>query len=838
MASIPPHQPLSSADSLAWINTRVSEDAALTRYRLAKEVCVRLDLRDATGRPREMACRKQLLALERLGQIALPAPRRQPPSPRPAPAGTPVWPEFAGTLADLGPVTLQPVAGGTPASRDWNAMLRAHHPQGAGPLCGAQIRYRIVSEKHGILGGLAVSAAAWRLKARDGWLGWTDAARGENLRGIVCNSRFLILPTVRVKYLASHVLGQLTRRIGRDWRDRYGHQPWLMETCVEASHAGTCYRAANWIELGLTAGRGRQDRENKAGGKTASAKKAGAGTLRVTGTLRVKRLSGGKLRVKRLRVKRLRVKRLRLKRLRVKKLRVKKLRVDKAEAGDAGADKTKRAAKRVFVYPLDPAALKNLCPNRARAPSGTPAGWVHREFGGAKLGDARLSERLLALAASFFARPQANIPQACGSTAAAKAAYRFFDNERVTMDALLEPHHQASIERMRQEPLVLVAQDTTSLCYTTHPGMTGLGPISNKVNGPQGIELHSAQAFTPGGLPLGMLDIEAWARDPVEFGKAKDRNGKPIEDKESHKWLRALGPIAAAAARCPHTRVVTLADREADIYEYLLDAHERGLETVVRAKEKNRRLDGEVLKLWPHMLARPKAGTIELTVPRHGKQPARPATLSVSFDTVTLKPPHAKQHLPPLRVVVVLSREEAPPPDVKEPLEWLLLSTAPLWPAQGQAVASLADAVERTQWYTCRWGIEVFHRILKSGCQIEDRQLGTAERLEACLAIDAVVAWRIHHLTYLGRATPDLPCDTVFDDDLWKGVIVFRTRQPAPAKPPSLREMIRMIAGLGGFLGRKSDGEPGTQTLWRGLQRADDIAIAFGGFREAYTLPA
>jgi hypothetical protein len=534
------------------------------------------------------------------------------------------------------------------------------------------------------------------------------------------------------------------------------------------------------------------------------------------------------------RVKRLRVKKLRVKRLRVKRLRVDNGRADKVKAGDDAANITKVAVKRVFLYPLDRATLNRLCPNRPP----TPPGWVHREFGGARLGDTRRQARLLELGAAFFARPQANIPQACGSTAAAKAAYRFFDNDRVTMDALLEPHHQATIERMRHEPVVLVAQDTTSLCYTTRPGMKGLGPISNKVDGPQGIEVHSAQAFTPAGLPLGILDIEAWARDPAEFGKAKDRHDKPIEDKESQKWLTALEPIAAAAARCRNSRVVTLADREADIYEYLLDAHQRGLETVVRARHKERRLDGEVLKLFPHMLARPNAGTIELTVPRHGKEPARRANLSIRFDTVTLQPPHAKPHLPPLRLVVVLSHEEAPPPNVKEPLEWLLLSTAPLWPAQGQAVASLADAVERTQWYACRWGIEVFHRILKSGCQIEDRQLGTAERLEACLAIDAVVAWRIHHLTYLGRVTPDLPCDTVFDEDLWKGVIVFRTRKPPPPIPPSLREMIRMIAALGGFLGRKSDGEPGSQTLWRGLQRADDIAIAFRGFREAYTVPS
>jgi hypothetical protein len=315
MESIALRQRLSSTDSLTWINSRVREDASLTRQRLAKEVCVRLDLRDARGRPRAMACREQLLELERRGRIELPPPRHKPPVRRPDRAEIPAWPAFTGPLAGLGAVSLCPVTGGTGASRDWNAMMRPHHPQGEGPLRGARIRYLIVSEKHGILGGLAVSAAAWRLRARDACLGRSDAERGTNLQGIVCNSRFLILPTVRVKHLASHVLGQLARRIGRDWRDRYGIAPWLMETCVEVPHASTSYRAANWTELGMTAGRGRQDRD----------------------------------------------------------------------------DKAPLAAKRVFVYPLDPPTLKRLCPKRAGAPSGvpsgTPSGWVHREFGGAKPGD-------------------------------------------------------------------------------------------------------------------------------------------------------------------------------------------------------------------------------------------------------------------------------------------------------------------------------------------------------------------------------------------------------------------------------------------------------------------
>jgi hypothetical protein len=492
---------------------------------------------------------------------------------------------------------------------------------------------------------------------------------------------------------------------------------------------------------------------------------------------------------------------------------------DGAGAGTAGV-----AIKRVFLYPLAPAMLHRLCPRRTRS----PPGWVHREFGGAKLGDRRLEARLLHLATAFFARPQANIPEACGSAAAAKAAYRFFDNAQVSMDALLQPHHQATVDRMRRERVVLVAQDSSSLCYTLHPGMQGIGPIGNTVDGPQGIMVHSALAFRPDGLPLGILDIECWARDPAEFGKHRNCNAKPIEQKESNKWLRALTPIGEAAAQCPGTRIVTLADREADIYEYMLDARGRRLDTVVRAKQQNRRLAEEVQPLAMHMHLHPLAGAIELSVPRRGRQPARIATLSLRCAAVTLKPPAGKAHLPELPVTVVLAREEAPPAGIRQPLEWMLLTSVP--------VAGLADAIERVQWYAARWGIEVFHRVLKSGCQIEERQLGTAGRLEAALAIDAVVAWRIHHLTWLGRATPDLPCTAVFDDDQWKAVAVFRTRKPPPAQPPSLREMIRSIAQLGGFLARKSDGEPGTETLWRGLQRMDDIAAAFRSFRAAYPM--
>ena len=254
------------------------------------------------------------------------------------------------------------------------------------------------------------------------------------------------------------------------------------------------------------------------------------------------------------------------------------------------------------------------------------------------------------------------------------------------MDALLEPHHRATIDRMRHEGVVLVAQDSSSLCYTMHAAMQGIGSIGNRVDGPQGLMLHSALAFRPDGLPLGILDIEAWARDADQFGKRTARNATPIEAKESFKWIRALGPIGNAAAQCPSTRIITLADREADIFEYLLEARTRGLDVVVRAREKNRRLESEVQPLGMHLHLRPRAGTIALEVPRHGKQPARTAELSVRFDAVTLPPPHAKPDLAAIELWAVLIREEQPPKEVKEPLEWLLLTTLP--------VTTLVEAVE------------------------------------------------------------------------------------------------------------------------------------------------
>ena len=258
-----------SEDILARIRTRVLDDPTLTRSALSREVCGWLQWQGGDGRPKDVSCRVALLMLDRRGLIELPAARDvsfSSPA-QAAQAAQPNWLRIEAPLGELGRVWLVAVDGGQAEwSRRWWAMMQAHHTLGAGPLCGAQIRYLIACEA-GVLGGLSFSAAAWRLAPRDAWIGWDDAGRRTGLSKVMANSRFLILPSVQVPNLASHVLALALKRLSADWQARYAVAPVLVETFVDSTrYRGTCYRAANWRALGQTQGRGRQDRAHAASG--------------------------------------------------------------------------------------------------------------------------------------------------------------------------------------------------------------------------------------------------------------------------------------------------------------------------------------------------------------------------------------------------------------------------------------------------------------------------------------------------------------------------------------------------------------------------------------------
>ncbi len=681
-----------------------------------------------------MSCRKALAQLNQRGLLDL--PYREGIYGFERSGDNPVKPDIAEvccTLRELGEVSVSPVSSRyAKESKIWFALLDQYHYLGSGPLCGAQIRYVVKSWTHGYLGALAFSSASWALKARDDYIGWTEGARRANLHRLVCNDRFLILPTVRVKHLASHVLSLALCRLPEDWEQRYGIRPMLVETFVDPNRfAGTCYKASNWTSVGETAGR-RDGRR-----------------------------------------------------------------------------------KKIFLYPLDPRWRKVLCtepPIRLaeRARPEVPEHWAEEEFGTVRLYDPRLKQRLYTIAQDFYNGPQASIPEACGSKAATMGAYRFFQNPKVTMEVVLTAHTEATIERIKEHRVVLVPQDTTTLDYSTHPMTEGLGPTNNQEDQAIGLLLHDTLAFTQEGTPLGILDAQCWARDPKEKGKRYRRKELPIEQKESMKWLRSFQKAAQVQKLCPETMLVVMGDRESDIYELFLEASKEsnGPKLLVRAeKTRNRKVEQELL--WDFMAKQAVAGFLKIHVHRRGSRKARDAWVDVRFAEATLNAPKHCNSALPVTVWAVYVAEQARK-GVKSPIEWMLLTTV--------EVKSFEDAQSRVEWYSGRWGIEVYHRTLKSGCRIKDRQLETADRLETCLGVDMVVAWRIYHLAKLGREIPETPCTVFFKEIEWKALCCYVNKTPIPPeKPPSIGKAVFMLGSIGGHLGRKGDGFPGTQTLWRGL---------------------
>jgi hypothetical protein len=449
------------------------------------------------------------------------------------------------------------------------------------------------------------------------------------------------------------------------------------------------------------------------------------------------------------------------------------------------------------------------------------ADWNETEFEGIKLGDKRLNGRAIKLLGQLSAQPQAFINQACEDWAATKAAYRFFDNEEVKPEAILSPHHERVRERMQGQGVVLAIQDTTELDYSAHPKTKGLGPIGNKCEGVQGLLLHTTLAVTAKGLPLGLLTQQIWARELQPRQQEYEHKATAIEDKESAKWLNALKLTIESAPR--EVQIVTVCDREADIFEFLLTAAQEGASYVVRAAQDRRLMvDGETL--WQNLKQSPVAGHLSVEVAQKKKEPARTAQVVVRYARVEVRPPQRLKKIrmepwEPVSVWAVYVTEDNPPPGVT-PLEWMLLTNV--------EVADFEAAVERIEWYVLRWLIEIYFKILKSGCRVEQALLATGERLKRYLPLMSVVAWRLFWLTYINRQDSEASCRSILTEDEWQALYcTVKKTTSLPDQPPTVQEAIRWIAQLGGFLGRKHDKEPGVTVLWRGWQRLHDIAATW-----------
>jgi hypothetical protein len=468
------------------------------------------------------------------------------------------------------------------------------------------------------------------------------------------------------------------------------------------------------------------------------------------------------------------------------------------------------------------------------------APWVVDEMKTVKLGDKCLNARLKEVLSHLAARPTASIPAACGGRAEMVAAYRFCENENTNFDNILQPHIDATRQRMTVQPVVLLAQDTTEIDVTRpEQQVAGAGPLDGDSR--RGALLHLMHAFTPDGTPLGTVFATAWMRDeePVcaPLSRAK-RAAIPIEHKESYRWVATLERAREEARFCPATQLICVADSEADIYEVLVEGmrQPRRSDWIVRACQDRALLcengpnGGEKL-IRESVLQQPvlfgktirvrgrKAKVACETRGRRQPRQSREAEVVVRAAGVTLRPPwRPDRTLPPITVNAVLVSEVSPPSG-DEPVEWLLMTSLPI---------DTAEQVRQIiQYYCVRWMIEIFFRVLKSGCRVEERLFEYMDRLLTCLAVYVIVAWRTLYVCRLGRSCPDISCEAVFEPAEWKSVWKVVHREDPPRQPPTLGVFARLVAQLGGYVNRKRAAPPGPQTMWIGLQRMHDLATCW-----------
>lgn len=484
------------------------------------------------------------------------------------------------------------------------------------------------------------------------------------------------------------------------------------------------------------------------------------------------------------------------------------------------------------------------------------APWIIEETETADLNDERLNKRLRLILSQFSQRPMASIPAACGGCAELNAAYRFFDNEKVEFATILQPHRESTWLRIAEQPVVLMVNDTTEIDLT-RPGqqVEGAGPLDGNTR--RGALLHALHAFTPDGTPLGTADALPWKRDDDKPKLASQTRGQraatPIEEKESYRWLLSLRRARAEANRCPTTQLVYMADSEADIYEVIAEGAEEPctVDWIIRSCQDRSLVDDEeeqfVLdNLRAELLASQVLYEHDISVrgreakvaceDRGRRQPrrSREAVVEVRAARVTLRAPEKQAgQLPDVTVNAVLVSEKNPPEgDVA--VEWLLLTSLPI---------ATSDQVKLIIEYYCgRWMIEIFFRVLKSGCRVEKRRFERLGRQLACLAVYMIVAWRTLLVCRLGRSCPEISCEAIFTPGEWRSVYRVVKREEPPKEAPKLQEMVRLVAQLGGYVNKKDrEDEPGPQTVWLGLQRLHDIALCwetFGPGAKAAKAPA
>ena len=710
----PQHQikrTLSEATNTQYVAKLLESEAIASRSELASVVCEQFGFYDARGQEQQAGCVKALRELEAAGHFTLPPPTRirlGPKSPRRLPEPVPLPQEVPSEAGLVRGLHLLLVAT-SDEIRIWNELMIEEHPLGAGPLVGRQVRY-LIGSGHGWLGGFGFAAAALQLADRDQWIGWDAELRRMHLHSVVGMNRFLIRPSIQCHNLASKVLGMALAQMPVDFERRYNYRPLLVESFVDISrHSGACYRAANWILVGKTKGRGRQDRFNQSALSRKEIyvypierdfrKRMGLGPNAGLGALSP---------------------------------------VDGLEAGQW-------AQNEFGAAPLGDERLSKRLVNAAAAKAEVPG----RAFSGVAEGDWP--------AVKGYYRMIDQPEESAVSMSNILAPHRGRTVRRM----------------MGQKTVLCVQDGTdlnyTNLSQCEDLGVMGTNQTGAKS---RGLHLHSTFTVAPNGLPLGVLRSQAIAPKGKSPGVPKDDRPSfaiPIEEKKTFVWIEHHRDMVELAHQMPHTRLIDVCDREADFFEMFHEQRrDPSVDLLVRAKHDRTIIeDEEPSKLFTAVREEPVQSLVRIHIPRQSarpkrskqkarpKRPGRTADMAVRHRRFQLRPAHYHADKEPIDISVVHALEENPPPGAKA-VEWFLLTTI--------RITSIEHAEQCLRWYRLRWRIEDWHRVLKSGCRIEGLAHKTAERLRRAIAINLVIAWRIMVMTLLGRETPELPAEVLFSD--------------------------------------------------------------------------
>jgi hypothetical protein len=457
--------------------------------------------------------------------------------------------------------------------------------------------------------------------------------------------------------------------------------------------------------------------------------------------------------------------------------------------------------------------------------------WAEEEFETIDLGDRRLNKRTIHIVENLGLAPGRTIPQSFKTWGEIKACYNFCGNDLVSSEKLFAPHIEKTKERIREYPVVLLPSDTTDANYTTKKVMENKERLDNKQNG---LWIHATTAVTPDRLTLGIVQVNFWHRQPEVAEKdSKSRTARdktPIEQKESYRWLQSYLNACEIAREIPETQIVNITDREGDIieiFEASIKQAEQGKSAYFIIRSQYDRLleeDETTKKMHNKLRQRLKEtdalGELEFSIPPTETRKGRKVVQKIKAISVTLKPRHKK--LKKIKVNAVMAIEENPP-EGEKPLIWIFITNLP--------INDYDDVCKIIKYYLCRWEIELFFKTLKSGCKIEERQLQTADKMKVLITIFMILAWRVIYTMMLGRVCSEMSAGDIFEEPEWKSVYkILNKKKALPKKPPKLGEFIIMVAQLGGYVDKKGAGPPGVKTMWKGMARMVDFAIAWEAF--------